>query len=168
MVLDLSEILKCGGSRINIDCDLSIKPIEYLGETFVFEKPVVMKGQAVNDGNIINLNVVMTGEISTNCYRCLTPVTKGFSFGMNEKLAKKDWLDINDSDIVYFEGNSINLNEIIISNIIVNIDMKYLCSKDCKGLCPKCGQDLNIGICKCNNENIDVRLEVLKRLFDGE
>ena len=163
MILDLSEILKSEGAHIDINYAFNFESFEYQGETYVFEHPVKIKGQAVNTGDIINLDVVVAGEIKVNCYRCLKPVIKTFSFDMNEKLTQKDWIDMDDDDIVYFKGNRIDLSEIIMNNIIINMDMKYLCSADCKGICPKCGQDLNTATCECDNQDIDIRLEVLKK-----
>ena len=44
------------------------------------------------------------------------------------------------------------------------LPMKPLCKPDCKGLCPSCGKDLNLGACGCTHETIDPRWEALKAL----
>ena len=47
---------------------------------------------------------------------------------------------------------------------VLAVPMKNLCSEDCKGLCPKCGKNLNEGLCNCNEENIDPRWETIQKL----
>jgi uncharacterized protein len=43
-----------------------------------------------------------------------------------------------------------------------------LCREDCKGICPQCGKNLNLGPCDCKVENVDPRLEILKQLLDTD
>ena len=51
---------------------------------------------------------------------------------------------------------------------LLDMDTKTLCSEDCKGLCPRCGADVNLGPCSCKPE-ADPRLAVLaKLLYDKE
>ena len=49
----------------------------------------------------------------------------------------------------------------VADNFLMNVEGRYLCSEDCKGLCPQCGADLNVEECGCNNENIDPRWSTL-------
>ena len=56
----------------------------------------------------------------------------------------------------------INLQQVLIEQMILQIPMKALCSEDCQGLCPQCGQDLNIRQCDCKPTDIDPRLSKLK------
>jgi len=44
------------------------------------------------------------------------------------------------------------------------LPMKPLCREDCKGLCPRCGEDLNVKGCGCVIETADPRWEALKTL----
>ncbi|MBQ3225937.1 MAG: DUF177 domain-containing protein, partial [Clostridia bacterium] len=64
-----------------------------------------------------------------------------------------------------FEGHEIELDDIIESNILVNLSLKYLCSDDCKGLCPVCGADRNLTDCSCGQDEIDPRMAGLKNLL---
>ena len=47
------------------------------------------------------------------------------------------------------------------------METKFLCSEDCKGLCPRCGKNLNLGPCGCRKEP-DPRFAVLEQLLDKE
>ena len=71
-----------------------------------------------------------------------------------------------------FAGMELDLTEIVVSNILLNLSYKYLCSEDCKGLCPHCGTDLNLQDCDCDKEYIDPRweklAEIMKNMSDTE
>jgi uncharacterized protein len=62
------------------------------------------------------------------------------------------------------KGEEIDMRDAVQSEIVMAIPIKPLCAKDCKGLCPQCGSDMNEGDCGCKTESIDPRLAVLKRL----
>ena len=52
-----------------------------------------------------------------------------------------------------------DLDEILTTAFVLNMDSKLLCRPDCKGICPRCGKNLNEGACSCRPE-IDPRLAV--------
>ena len=60
---------------------------------------------------------------------------------------------------------NIDLDDILTTAVVLNMDSKLLCSEDCKGLCPKCGADLNLGPCDCKPE-MDPRLAVLQQFLN--
>lgn len=81
----------------------------------------------------------------------------------------QELLEEGDSDDYYFlpEGTlEFNFSEIIRDKIILNIEMKPLCSESCQGLCSQCGQNLNLESCNCNKEIVDERWLPLKELRD--
>ena len=57
-----------------------------------------------------------------------------------------------------------DLDEILTTAFVLNMDSKLLCRPDCKGICPRCGKNLNEGACSCRPE-IDPRLAVLGQLL---
>lgn len=75
--------------------------------------------------------------------------------------------DENEREEVVFihpDTDKIELDKDIRDFALLAIPMKKLCSEDCKGLCPKCGKNLNEGTCDCKDENIDPRWDVLRKL----
>lgn len=73
-------------------------------------------------------------------------------------------------EVVYIhpETDKIDLDKDIRDFAILSIPMKHLCSEDCKGLCPKCGKNLNEGPCSCTEELIDPRWEPIQKLKNKE
>ena len=67
-------------------------------------------------------------------------------------------------DVTYFRGDEIDLPEILHEQIVLLLPAQPLCHEACKGLCPQCGQDLNVKSCKCKKENTHSRFSMLKGL----
>lgn len=81
----------------------------------------------------------------------------------NEKPA-----DTESDNITYLSrtADKIDLKDDVREFALLSIPMKKLCKEDCKGLCYKCGADLNKEQCKCNKDEIDPRWKPLMNLKD--
>lgn len=121
-------------------------------------------------------DVMMRGDISATlkftCGRCLkdfsrdmvapvdlvySPAKAGGAEGVKDDLA------IDDIGTSYYKEDEINVSDIVMEQIRLGIPMKPLCSENCKGLCPKCGADLNETTCKCVVQTTDPRLMALEK-----
>ena len=83
-----------------------------------------------------------------------------FACMLAEELQNED----ND-EIVLLEDGMVDVGDLARTAFILDMDTKTLCSEDCKGLCPRCGADLNLGPCSCKKET-DPRLAVLAKLLE--
>ena len=72
-----------------------------------------------------------------------------------------------DDEILLLEDGKVNVGELAREAFILDMDTKTLCSEDCKGLCPRCGADLNLGPCTCKKD-VDPRLAVLAKLLENK
>ncbi len=70
--------------------------------------------------------------------------------------------------MIYYDGEELDITEDIRDMVILSLPMKPLCSDTCKGLCPKCGTNLNEEKCNCVLEEIDPRLEKLREFVPKE
>ena len=163
MKQDISSIVSADGSKISFHGKSSSMPINFRGNEFVFEKDMEIDGEIANSGGAFILNATVNGELITDCARCGKPVRESFSFELNEKLIKEGSA-CTDEDAVLFSGNVIDIGDLAVNGFLMNTPSKYLCSEDCKGLCPVCGVNLNEKQCSCEDENIDPRLEILNNL----
>ena len=73
----------------------------------------------------------------------------------------------SEDDIILLDGNELDLDEVVTTAFVLAMDTKNLCSEDCKGLCAKCGADLNLGPCGCRPD-VDPRWAALAQLLDDE
>lgn len=94
-------------------------------------------------------------SIVTNNYRMV------YLFRMN---SKDDEHEKEEVVIIHPDTDKIELDKEVRDFALLALPMKKLCSDDCKGLCSKCGKNLNDGPCDCVEENIDPRWEPLKKL----
>ena len=114
-------------------------------------------------GGVLDLTANVKAEVVTSCARCLKEIKLPITFDFSETLVLSGQDVSADADsVIFFEGREIDVGEIAINNLLLSISTKYLCKDDCKGLCPKCGKDLNEGDCDCDFVEIDPRWEKLK------
>jgi uncharacterized protein len=64
-------------------------------------------------------------------------------------------------EVAFYDGVALDVNLMILEQIELAMPMSFVCREDCKGLCYKCGADLNEGVCLCKKEETDSRLSVL-------
>ena len=91
------------------------------------------------------------------------------SHGWNIKHAwenPKPYLQVENDDYIETPDFTLELDDVVISDIFLSLPSKNLCRDDCKGLCQICGQNLNNGECSCDKRQTDPRLEILKQLID--
>lgn len=126
-----------------------------------------------NQGLLVDGWVELTLELS--CSRCL----KTFEQPMHVNFEEQFYptvdvitgmpLDPFDEDEIFpiDAHHEVDLTEAVRQNVLLALPMVTICQEDCKGLCPQCGQDLNLGSCECKPE-VDARLSVLKQLLQNE
>ena len=87
-----------------------------------------------------------------------------------EELKGEGKYEIKDDelDMGFYAADEFDLLGLIKEQIVLNVPMKLLCNEECKGICPKCGTDLNINKCNCSLTEVDSRLEILKDLLRRE
>ena len=81
---------------------------------------------------------------------------------LSEELQNEDNIEI-----VLLEDGKVDVGDLARTEFILEMDMQTLCSEDCKGLCARCGADLNLGPCSCKKE-IDPRLAALAKLLENK
>ncbi len=115
----------------------------------------------------------MSVELDTVCSRCLKGFRQVKELPVNvvyhpveEIGAEKHELHGDEMDMGFYRGDELNLHDLLREQVMLNAQMKPLCDEACKGICPKCGTDLNTGVCTCEDHEIDPRLEVLKKLLN--
>jgi uncharacterized protein len=114
-------------------------------------------------------------SIELQCSRCLRSFVKELDVNINvvylpvEELKGEEKHEIKDDelDIGFYQGDELDVQDLVREQILLNVPMKPLCSEACKGICPDCGADLNVSTCACERKETDPRLEVLKKLLDN-
>lgn len=121
-------------------------------------------------GGEIIINGGFKTEIGLQCSRCLKDFRRNMDIPVNviyhpiEEIGmERHELKGEEMDMGFYRGEELDLQELLREQLMLNIQMKPLCDEACKGICPKCGADLNHEQCDCKIKEIDPRLEVLKK-----
>lgn len=172
MLIDLSDIIKDYGGKLEISESFKMGDVDFLGESFTFLGDARLDGYIMNNTKSLDLNAKVTGKAEVHCARCQKPMTIDIEFPVKEVLVREDGEISEDEDIVVYSGHKIELDDILTNSFLMNVSGKYLCSDDCKGLCSHCGCDLNLHECDCDKEYIDPRweklAEIMKNMSDTE
>ncbi len=136
--------------------------------------PIKYSGQIIEavQGHYIDVDIKY--QYKTDCDRCLKTMIKEMETKLSGRLEEYDKsydeaieeemdLDLSE-DLIYYKDGYLDLDHYVLMEIASSLPMKTICSEDCKGLCIKCGVDLNKETCDCDTDFIDPRLEKLKNL----
>ncbi len=174
MAIEMRPILVGETSKITLDHDFSLTDGDYPFDTaiddVVFTKPAHIDGEIVNMGGYIRLTATVSVEYDTECARCLKPLSRSFEVSFERTVVNQGEL-VNTSeddgeDYIEIVDGKLELEEAAAEQLMMEFPMKELCSEDCRGLCPKCGKDLNEGDCDCPKKEIDPRLAILQKLLE--
>ncbi len=165
MQIDITKIKNSKKGEIKFELSDNLEFFNvHLGE-LEFKEPVLLKGSIANIDNKFILNANIKTTIQLHCSCCNTLIDRNIDLSISEIFVTSN---NTEEDVWVLSGNIIELNPVVISNIALDIPMKILCKENCKGLCPKCGHDLNMSNCNCDMTEIDPRFEKLKELvFDN-
>ncbi len=120
--------------------------------------------------------VLITGSVNVSldleCSRCLKQFRGEMRLPVDavyhpaaEMGEERHELRDDEMDTDFYRDDEIDVNELLVEQVMLNLDMKPLCSERCRGLCPVCGRDLNTETCDCRTDEGDPRLAVLKTLL---
>lgn len=168
MTIDVSGILKEFGGKIEVNGEVRISEVEFKGERYILEEPLKVNGTISNNGKALVLTADVEAQMRTQCARCLDDIVVDAGFSVEESFVQSESKVPEDDDIIVFDGYTIELDDVIEDNLIMNIEGRYLCDEDCKGLCPQCGANLNNGECGCDKEFIDPRWAGLADLMNND
>ena len=160
MKIELLQLLKHEGSAVPLEnVDFSPEELDLDGNGVALQKEVTVNGTFVNLGSdVIQFSAECDYELSLQCARCLKEFSRSFPCSIHEVFREpEDWED-------FLTDGLIDVTAIVRHGILLGMESRYLCREDCKGLCAKCGHDLNEGPCDCQ-EDLDPRLSVLKQLL---
>lgn len=166
MKIDVTGLLDNTISRLSLDFEEKLEGFDFSGDHIRFNKPVKFNGALIKDGKFIVLTGCLEANLIASCARCLSDVEYEMTFDIEDRFTKDAHIE-SDFDYDLFEGSSIELDGSFKAQIVTQLPIRFLCSDECKGLCHLCGKNLNEGECDCKEDDIDPRLEKLKKFLDN-
>ena len=141
-----------------------------LGGVKPFCAPVQAEAEIGGFAGAVRLLLRVEYTVSMPCDRCGKQTEKSFrrefAHLLVRQLSDEQESATLDEEYIVVPDEQLDLDELLREDILLDLPTKYLCRDDCKGLCPKCGKDLNEGDCGCDRREIDPRLEILKSLLN--
>ena len=177
------ETLLRGGARLNSQHVLRLNVGFLLNKNtgysrnFEFDEPAVQLGDDLDVTDLRGaIQLTRTGEglyahgsleasITLECVRCLVLYQQTLRLELNDLFtypAKRE----DDPLLIILENGILDLSPIVREYFLLDIPIQPLCRKDCRGLCPVCGESLNENNCNHTEDEIDPRLEALRTLID--
>jgi len=169
MRIELENLEKAGGSFSR----------EYQAEELIFDEqdlrlldPVRVEGRLRRREKEVELQGKLFTRVAIPCGRCLKsvefPVQVEFAERFTPAVSWKDEeqheLQQEDLNLAMFDGEGIELDDLVKEEILLALPGHVLCDDACRGLCSTCGSDLNVGTCNCSSERTDSRWDKLKDL----
>ena len=135
-------------------------------------EPATVKGKVRLSGNEVFVNGHIDTRAQVECDRCLQqielPVSADFALeyitGSDYESSELAELTEDAMAVSVFDGEALDVDEIVKEQILLAVPTRLLCREDCKGICPECGIDKNTGECQCVKDDIDPRWAALKNL----
>jgi len=176
LVVEVSSIPAEG---LEVDEALSPGEVHVLGE----ESFALLEGGRLKcrldrgDDHSIHVRGRLSARVGLQCGRCL----EDFAFGLDQELdlfylphradeedEEEDEVELADRDMVvaYYQGERLDLGEMIREQFFLAVPMKRLCREECAGICPTCGANRNSRPCQCPPPEAGTRLLDLGASFD--
>ncbi len=140
-------------------------------DLFQLTDDIICSGQVTNHGSgLFLVKGVYQAFLRIRCSRCLQDFTLPLAGEIEALYGNAPDIDQAGEMVVYpFVGDHIDISDVLLAEINFQLPMQPLCQRDCRGICPDCGVDLNQQTCTCAGEKIDPRWEKLKNFkFNGD
>ena len=173
MKLDLRPLL-AGDRLLTFDYELSLDIDPEDTSSFLygvsFPSPMKVKGEITNTAGYMRITLSASVDYSSECARCLAPVSGDFTLSLEKTVAPRSLLVGLDEDklddYAIIEDGFLDIDEQLLAQLEMEFPIKFLCREDCRGLCQRCGKNLNEGKCDCPEKEIDPRMAPLQKLLE--
>jgi DUF177 domain-containing protein len=165
--------------------DLELRPARFDVElppgSIEFLDPKLKQAEPLQSSGKVELVTGSLGEIRVSgqvkvrmqaeCDRCLEPAVFPLDSGfelyyrpVTEGYGEEKAIDPSEAEMGFYEGDGLELNDVLREFVLLDLPMRKLCDENCKGICPVCGQNRNQKECRCRTTASDDRWAALKEL----
>lgn len=171
MIVELTDVCTCENKEIQIEVAIDMQSFDSRLGSFPFIEKKPFELHLINQEN---KRLLIRGEtdvmIAIPCNRCLEDVPTRIhlsfekQFPLEEAEAENSDEEMEAADCM--TGYHLDAERLIYDEILVNWPMKVLCKNDCKGICKKCGTNLNLQSCNCGDTEPDPRMAAIQDVFN--
>lgn len=164
MQLDLKQVFQQEGARLPIDLSLDFSAEEVYGAK-PYVEPVKITGRVENQDSVVVLRYRAEALYARECDRCLDFTSRALVFDF-EHIVMSEPMNDDSDELIFAPDFRIDLDKTVWEDILLSTPTRFLCDPECKGLCPKCGGNLNNTACGCDMSEPDPRLAALRQLLE--
>ena len=175
MVLNISSLLSGEKNKLDIDYMLAVSTAEMGNAVNLsgvsFPSPAKVSGYITDNAGYMRLSLSVTLPYQTLCARCARDVSGEFEIDFERTIVPEGMVDDaeeKEEDFVVVENGMLDIDEQLSEILLLDFPTRVLCKEDCKGLCQKCGKDLNEGPCNCPTKELNPAFAKILSMFDEE
>ena len=175
MVLNISSLLAGEKNKIDIDYMLSVSTDDMSGVVNLsgvsFPTPARVTGVITDSAGYMRMKLSVTLPYVALCARCARDVEGEFAIDFERTVVPEGMIEDaeeKEEDFVVAENGMLDIDRQLSEILLLDFPTRVLCSEDCKGLCHKCGKDLNEGDCDCPKVDVNPAFAKLLSMFDEE
>ncbi len=161
MRIHVADLLKHPGECKTYDMEVAMPGFTFGGEEVKPVSRLHLVVDACMADNVISVTGSGSIQVEFTCARCLRQFSQNLQVPIDERYVTLDagmTQELADGEIRYYTGDSVDLLQAVTEALMLEIPMQSVCQEGCRGLCPRCGADLNWQDCKCVQSPIDPRL----------
>lgn len=166
MLINLTEYFKVHNKVA--DLSVSYENEEFEGYKIVTKEDINFTISSSDDGKV-NVRGSFEPVLAIPCARCLKEVETAVKVDIDADFIEPD--NCSEEDLMeqeeFMDGYELDTTKLINNELIMSLPMKILCKEDCKGLCLKCGYNLNDGDCGCDRFVPDPRMAAIQDIFNA-
>lgn len=168
MIVDLTSL---GGTGLDFSFEADSGQIDLGEEPARIKGVMLVEGRVTSDGKV-HVTGTIEGVLELDCTRCLAPIDRAIGLSFDDVFVDAEGMaDVPEGELRKTDmsadvlvGPTVDLAALAREQLLLSVPDQVLCREDCKGLCERCGADLNAGPCGCPQEETDPRWDVLKKL----
>ena len=169
MQIELLELISRNNKEMQEEVHIEAENFQINSDSLPITKKSSLELHIQNtDGHKLLIEARGQVTIVANCDRCLTEVPVEIDLDFSKEFIIEDqklvFEDLDDAE--YIEGQILDTDRLVYDEILVNWPMKVLCKDDCKGICNKCGINLNLQECTCDRTVVDPRMAAIQDIFN--
>ena len=165
MILDLKNVFLVQEERVAVSTEVDMSNADT--GSACFTEPVKAAVSAENHAGFVEFTADVSFVLHFDCDRCAAPVSRAFNYKFRHILVTQ-LSDESGDDYIEAPDYKLDTDALLRDDILLELPSKLLCKETCKGLCPKCGKNLNEGSCGCQLRETDPRLAALASLLSDE
>lgn len=169
MEISLVKLLAQDGKTETHRIPLEISSLEVAGGSYPVLECSPVEVNLTHEGNhVLKITGGTKLKLELSCARCLCPVEKEFNLEFDRKIdfnLSEEEREELEEDSGFLDKDSLNVEALICNELLVQWPIRVLCKDDCKGICSRCGANLNFQTCDCDTTVPDPRMAAIRDIF---